>query len=55
MYKRQAYAQWPDKETFEKAGSKLSEKAIEIRDKMKVSGVKVKMLDQFKVIEDLLV
>ena len=50
-----AYAQWPNKETFDKAGSKLAEKAIEIRDKMRVSGVKVKMLDQLEVVEDLLV
>lgn len=50
-----AYAQWPDKVTFEKAGSKLSEKTIKIRDQMRVSGIRVEMLEQLEVVEDLLV
>ena len=49
-----AYAQWPDKKVFENAGARLPEKAIKIRDEMKASGFKVKIIEQFDVIEDLL-
>ena len=50
-----AYAQWPDKKTFENAGSKLPEKAIKIRDEMKAAGIKVTMMEKLEVVEDLLI
>ena len=50
-----AYAQWPDKNTFDKAAENLPEIAIKISDKMKAAGIKVTVMEKLEVIEDLLV
>ena len=49
-----AYAQWPDKATFENAGGNLSEDANYFRIKMKASCETFEVLEQFEMIEDLL-
>ncbi|MBU2926819.1 antibiotic biosynthesis monooxygenase family protein [Winogradskyella psychrotolerans] len=49
-----AYAQWPDKNTFDNAGGNLPEEANELRDIMKASCEKFEVLEKFEMIEDLL-
>ncbi len=49
-----AYAQWPDKNTFDNAGGNLPEEANHFRQMMKASCEKFEVLEKFKVIEDLL-
>ena len=50
-----AYAQWPTKEIFEKAGEKLPKSVIDLRSKMNESIIKMTVLEKFDVIENLLV
>jgi len=49
-----AYAQWPDKNTFDKAGGNLPEEANHFRNAMKASCEKFEVLEKFEMIEDLL-
>lgn len=49
-----AYAQWPNREIWQKSGSRLPESANEIRQKMKESCEKIETLYQMDIIEDLL-
>ena len=49
-----AYAQWPDKNTFDNAGGNLPEDANHFRDTMKASCEKFEVLEKFEMIEDLL-
>jgi hypothetical protein len=49
-----AYAQWPDKETWEKAGANLPVSADLIRLEMEESCKKIDTLYELNVIEDLL-
>ncbi|EPR74586.1 hypothetical protein ADIWIN_0338 [Winogradskyella psychrotolerans RS-3] len=49
-----AYAQWPDKNTFDTTGANLPEEANHFRDTMKASCEKFEVLDKFEMIEDLL-
>ena len=49
-----AYAQWPDKNTFDNAGGNLPEDANHFRDIMKGSCEKFEVLEKFEIIEDLL-
>lgn len=49
-----AYAQWPSKEVFEKAGKNLPEESNACREAMKDSCETIQVLDKFEVIEDLL-
>lgn len=50
-----AYAQWPDRETWEKSGSKLPESADEIRKMMRESCEKIETIYELTVVDDLLV
>ncbi len=49
-----AYAQWPDKYTFENSGQNLPEKANQVRQKMRDSCKSVEKLFELDMIEDLL-
>ncbi|WP_179337558.1 antibiotic biosynthesis monooxygenase family protein [Winogradskyella ludwigii] len=49
-----AYAQWPDKNTFDNASGNLPEEANHFRNKMKASCETFEVLEQFEMIEDLL-
>ncbi len=49
-----AYAQWPDKNTFDTAGGNLPEEANDFREIMKASCEKFEVLEKFEMIEDLL-
>jgi quinol monooxygenase YgiN len=49
-----AYAQWPDKETWQNSGDKLPETAIPIRQAMKESCEKIETLHELYMTEDLL-
>lgn len=49
-----AYAQWPDKFTFEEAGKNLPEEANHFRDLMRSSCEKVEVLEKLEIVEDLL-
>lgn len=49
-----AYAQWPDRSTWEKSGGNLPETASEIRAKMRESCDKVEILHELEIVEDLL-
>lgn len=49
-----AYAQWPDKSTFENTGSNLPEEANQYRNTMKVTCETFEVLEKFEMIEDLL-
>ncbi|NRD18490.1 antibiotic biosynthesis monooxygenase [Winogradskyella eckloniae] len=49
-----AYAQWPDKETFDNAGGNLPKEANRFREKMRASCEKFEVLETFEMIEDLL-
>lgn len=49
-----AYAQWPSKSIFDKAGSNLPDKADEYRVLMKTSCFRIEVVDTFEVVEDLL-
>tara|TARA_R110002049_G_scaffold159908_3_gene324948 strand:- start:671 stop:988 length:318 start_codon:yes stop_codon:yes gene_type:complete len=48
-----AYAQWPDKKTFDKSGKNLPEEANVYRNKMRSSCEKVEVLEKLEVVEDL--
>lgn len=48
------YAQWPDKETWEKAANKLPETANSIRKQMRESCSEIKTEYEMNVVEDLL-
>ena len=49
-----AYAQWPDKNTFDNASGNLPEEANYFRTKMRASCEKFEVLEKFNMIEDLL-
>ncbi len=49
-----AYAQWPDRKTWENSGSKLPEEAKEHRKKMKEACVSISTQHELLMIEDLL-
>ncbi|WP_418508862.1 antibiotic biosynthesis monooxygenase family protein [Corallibacter sp.] len=49
-----AYAQWPDKTTFDNAGKNLPQEAEHFRCLMKASCEKVDIIEKLDVIEDLL-
>lgn len=49
-----AYAQWPDRNTWENSGSKLSETSSAIRTTLKETCEKIDILFELKVIEDML-
>ena len=50
-----AYAQWSDKETFEKSGNNLPQEASDIRSRMRSSCISVERLMEMAVVEDMLV
>ncbi|WP_299098097.1 antibiotic biosynthesis monooxygenase [uncultured Winogradskyella sp.] len=49
-----AYAQWPNKSTFDNAGGNLPEEANHFRKKMKASCETFEVLEKFEMVEDLL-
>lgn len=49
-----AYAQWPDKETWENSGTKMPGFSKKISRKMKESCVKIETVHELEVINDLL-
>lgn len=49
-----AYAQWPDAETFDKAGNNLPPEADGVRRRMRESCEKIEILYRMDVVEDLL-
>jgi len=49
-----AYAQWPDRKTWEDSGSKLPEEANEYRKTMKEACISISTQHELKMIEDLL-
>ena len=49
-----AYAQWPDKEAWQKAGGKLPDFAGDIRERMRASCLKVETLHELECVKDLL-
>ncbi len=49
-----AYAQWPDKETWEQSGAKLPAKANELRKQMRESCSLIKTEFAMQVVQDLL-
>lgn len=49
-----AYAQWPDKQTWEDSAQKLPESAKEVRNTMKNSCEKIEILFELDLVEDLL-
>ncbi len=49
-----AYAQWPNKETWERSSNKLPEKSNEINKLMKESCSSIETLYELELIEDLL-
>jgi heme-degrading monooxygenase HmoA len=49
-----AYAQWPDKETWQKAGGKLPQSSISVRDEMKNSCEEIETLREWEVVKDIL-
>ena len=49
-----AYAQWPDKTTWLNSGSKLPEKANEIKTIMSNSCLQIETLFELDIVEDLL-
>lgn len=49
-----AYAQWPNKETWQDSGNKLPENAYEIRDNMKEACSSIETLFELNCIEDFL-
>ena len=50
-----AYAQWPDKSTFEKSGKNLPDEANNYRDSMRASREKIEVLHKMEIIEDMLI
>ena len=50
-----AYAQWPDRETWENSGGKIPESAQQIRTTMRESLVKMETLHELNLVADLLV
>ncbi len=49
-----AYAQWPNKMTFEESGKKLPEEANTYRELMRASCEKIEILHKLDALEDLL-
>ncbi|WP_282030241.1 antibiotic biosynthesis monooxygenase family protein [Winogradskyella eximia] len=49
-----AYAQWPDKNTFDNAGGNLPEEANHYRNTMKATCEKFEVLEKLEVVKDLL-
>ncbi|MDN3491631.1 antibiotic biosynthesis monooxygenase family protein [Winogradskyella bathintestinalis] len=49
-----AYAQWPDKNTFDNAGENLPEEVNHFRDTMRETCETFEVLEKFEMIEDLL-
>jgi len=49
-----AYAQWPDKETWDHSGGNLPLRAQGVREKMRGACHKVTVLHELEVVEDLL-
>jgi len=49
-----AYAQWPDKGTWENAGSNMPENAEEVRSRMRNSCAKIETLYELECVKDLL-
>ena len=49
-----AYAQWPDKELWERSGNNLPESANEVRQRMRSSCESVEILYELEMIEDLI-
>lgn len=49
-----AYAQWPDKATWENSGAKLPKSAEGIRKEMRESCEEIKALHELDLVEDLL-
>jgi heme-degrading monooxygenase HmoA len=49
-----AYAQWPDQETFKNSGNNLPEKAIQYRNLMRSSCLKMEVIQTMEVAEDML-
>ncbi len=49
-----AYAQWPDKETWENANNNLPEHALVFREKVRNCCEKIETLHELEVVEDLL-
>lgn len=49
-----AYAQWPDKETWENSGSNMPEKANSIRKIMKDSCEEISTIHELEMVSDLL-
>ena len=50
-----AYAQWPDKETWQNAGGNMPETSQELRAAMRASCEKIETLFELDVVNDLLV
>jgi len=50
-----AYAQWPDKKTWETANSKLPDNSSKIRETMRNAIEKIEILHKLNVVDDLLV
>ena len=50
-----AYAQWPDKETWEASNSKLPDETSKIRKAMRDAIEKIKILYELNVVDDLLI
>ncbi len=50
-----AYAQWPDRETWENSGNKLPEDAAPLRQQMRECCEKTETLFELAVVKDLLV
>lgn len=50
-----AYAQWPDRSTWENSGNRLPESSKEIRKIMKDSCERIEILHELEVEEDLLI
>ena len=49
-----AYAQWPDRETWENSGSKLPNSADDVRAQMKEACIKIETLHELEYVKDLL-
>lgn len=49
-----AYAQWPDKETWENSGGNLPKESLAVRERMKNSCEEIEVLYKLEVVEDLL-
>lgn len=50
-----AYAQWPDRETWQNSGGNLPESASKIRADMREACIEIKTVYELKIVKDLLV